>query len=168
MQPVPSFEASDRAFGAGPLYKHHAEALHKKASVQVSSRRDHKPPVGHHPLSVIGEFHDELDIVVEPCRCEYRNRLRFDLEPAGGSFIDPKGSLRRPWLESLNGSKRIQKVSIVYPGDRVNLEDMLRVAGLIGNELVPLFLHLDCRVLRPNPPDTRDLQGFARTFSTMY
>jgi hypothetical protein len=50
----------------------------------------------------------------------------------------------------------------------VNLEDMLRVACLIGKEWAPLFFHLDCRVLRPKPPDARDLQGFARTFGATY
>src|SRR5882724_2146728 len=168
MQPVPSFEESDRSFGTCPLHKHHAEVFHEKASVQVSRRRDHKPPVGHHPLSVIGEFHDELDVVVEACRGEYRNRRWFDLEPAGSSFINPKGSLRPSWLESLNRPKRIQKVSMVYPGDRVNLKDMLRIACLIGREWAPLFLHLDCRVLRPKPPDAGDLQGCAGTFGAMY
>jgi len=134
VQPVPSFEESDRPFRGGPLHKHHAEVFHEKTPVQVPCRRDYKPPVGHHQLAVIGEFHDKLDVVVEPCPREYRNRLWFDLEPAGGFFIDPEGSLRPAWLESLNGPKRIEKVSIVYPGDRVNFEDMLRVGCLIGKE----------------------------------
>src|SRR4029453_13148196 len=109
MQPVPSFERSDRPFRAGPLYKHHAEVFHEKAPVQVPRRRDHKPPVGHHQLAVIGEFHDKLDVVVEPGLREYRNRLWFDLEPAGGSFIDPKGSLRPPGLNPSTGLKESKR-----------------------------------------------------------